>query len=93
MEKEPTPQATDWPTFKIVFAEAYKDWQESQKNVVTACYGTANAVHTKENFEEETIAAIANLATATASNRATTARLTETNAQLTSELKKTAKIS
>ena len=40
-------------------------------------------------FEDETIAAIANLATATAADRATTAQLTATNAQLTTELKKT----
>ena len=40
-------------------------------------------------FEDETIAAIANLATATAADRATTAQLTATNAQLTTELKRT----
>ena len=50
---------------------------------------TANVVHTKEKIEEETIAAIANLATATASDRTTTAGLTETNSQITSELKQT----
>ena len=51
-------------------------------------YGTANAAPAK-NYETETIEAIANLATATASNRATTVRLTETNARLTKELKNT----
>ena len=74
MEKETTPpQATDWPAFKTIFTEAYNDWQESQKTAVAARYGTVNAIQTKENFEEETIEDIANLATATASDRATTA--------------------
>ena len=87
--KRTAPLVNDWPSFKTFFSEAYNDWRESQKTSAAAQYGTANSVHTKEAFEEETIAAIANLANATASDRATTARLTETNAQLTLELKKT----
>ena len=42
-----------------------------------------------QGYEAETIKAISNLATATASDRATTERLTETNAKLTEELKNT----
>ena len=54
-----------------------------------SAYGSANAAPPAQNYESETIKAIANLATATASDRATTARLTETNARLTKELKST----
>ena len=43
----------------------------------------------RKNYESKTIKAIANLATATAFDCATTARLTETNARLTKELKNT----
>ena len=42
-----------------------------------------------QSYESETIKAIANLATATASDCATTARLTKTNTRLTDELKST----
>ena len=63
----------DWPSFKNFFSKAYNDWREFQKKSAAAQYGSANAVHTKVGFEEETITAIANLAIATASNRATTA--------------------
>ena len=52
-------------------------------------YNTANAVTQGHTFEEETIAAIANLAIATSLDRVTTAQLSATNAQLTAELKKT----
>ena len=50
---------------------------------------TANATVTNQAFEEETIQSIANLATATAVDQATTARITATNANLTAELKAT----
>ena len=50
----------------------------------------ANAVHQDEpQFEQRTIDAIANLATATASDRAAVAKLTATIADLTTELKTT----
>ena len=67
------PLVNNWPSFKNFFSEAYNDWRKSQKTSAAAQYGSANAVHTKVGFEEETITAIANLATATASDRATTA--------------------
>lgn len=88
--KRSHPLVNDWPNFKTFFAEAYNDWRETQKQSAGTRYSTANNVtHNKEAFEDDTIAAIANLATATASDRATTARLTETNAQLTAELRST----
>ena len=87
--KRTAPLLQDWPSFKVFFAEEYNDWRDSQRNSAGAQYGSANAATDHQGFEEETIAAIANLATATAADRATTARLTETNAQLTSELKRT----
>ena len=86
--KRTPPQLKDWPSFKVFFAEAYADWRVGQRQTANIRYGSANAV-TTQGYEAETIEAIANLATATASDRATTARLTETNAKLTEELKKT----
>ena len=87
--KRTLPLRKDWPSFKQHFTEAYNDWKTTQRNTARTRSHTANAAVINQAFEEETIAAIANLATATASDRATTARLTETNAQLTLELKKT----
>ena len=89
-QKRAHPLVNDWPNLKTFFAEAYNDWRETQKQAAGPRYSTANSVvQSNENFEDKTIAAIANLATATASDRATTARLTETNAQLAAELKTT----
>ena len=78
-----------WVYFKTYFGEAYNDWRESQKTTAASNYSTANMTTNNKIFEEENIAAIANLATATAADRATTAQLTATNAQLTTELKRT----
>ena len=83
------PLLQDWPSFKIFFAEAYNDWRETQKTSAGNIYATANATPKQSLFEEETIAAIANLANATAADRAATAHLTATNAKLTEELKAT----
>ena len=49
-------------------------------------YATANAA---PNYKSETIKEIMNLATATTSDRATTARMTETNTRLIKELQQT----
>ena len=87
--KRTAPLRQDWLRFKRVFSKEYNDWRESQKTTAAAQYGTANAVPLQPAFEEENVAAIANLATATAADRASTARLTKTNAQLTAELKRT----
>ena len=54
-----------------------------------SAYGSANAAPPAQNYKSKTIEAIENLATATASDRTTTARLTETNARLTEDLKST----
>ena len=78
-----------WVDFKTYFGEAYNDWRESQKTTAAKNYATANMATSNRVFEDETIAAIANLVTATAADRATTSQLTATNAQLTTELKKT----
>ena len=71
-----------------MFAEAYTDWRETQRMTAGKVYATANAAHTP-TLQDETIEAIANLATATAVDRATTATLTATNQQLTTKLRKT----
>ena len=80
----------NWPNFKTFFAGAYNDWRATQKQTAGTRYSRANSVvQSNQAFEDKTITAIANLATSTASDRATTACLTETNAKLTAELKST----
>ena len=85
--KRIAPLLQDWPSFTKFFAEAYNDWRDAQKTTAGNRYATANAAPVHRAFEEETIAAIANLANATAADRAATAHLTATNARLTEELK------
>ena len=87
--KRTLPLRKDWPSFKQHFTEAYNDWKTTQRNTARTRSHTANAAVINQAFEEETIQAIANLATATAADRATTARLTATNSNLTAELKAT----
>ena len=79
-----------WSNFKTFMTARYTEWREENPNTAGQKYGTANVAH--ENapaFEQRTIDAIANLATATASDRATVANLTATISELTAELKKT----
>ena len=76
-------QSVDWPTFKTFFNEAYNDWRIGQRHTAGSAYRSANAAPPAQNYKSETIKAITNLATATTSDCATTARLTKTNARLT----------
>ena len=78
-----------WVDFKKYVGEAYNDWREAKNTTAAANYATANMLTNNRVFEDENIAAIANLATVTAADRATKAKLTATNAQLTINLKKT----
>ena len=78
-----------WTNFKTFMTARHSDWREENSNTAGQKYGTANAVHDDSpEFEQRTIDAIANLATATASDRATVASLTSTISELTAELKK-----
>jgi hypothetical protein len=72
----------NWAKFQVDFAIAHQDLRE-QLTSGQAGYQSANAAY---NFQQETAMAIANLATATASDRSTVANLTSTNNTLMSEL-------
>ena len=79
-----------WANFKPFMSDRYTKWRQEHINNAGHKYGTANAVYDDgPEFEQRTIDAIANLATATANDRATVAKLTETIAELTTKLKKT----
>lgn len=87
--RKPTAAKT-WTNFKPFMTNRYTEWRQEHVNTAAHKYGMANAVHQDEpQFEQRTIDAIANLATATASDRAAVAKLTATIADLTTELKTT----
>jgi hypothetical protein len=74
-----------WTNFKTDFAIAHQEFRESQVTSNQAGYQqAANAAYT--DLQQETADAIANLATATASDRSTVASLTSTNSTLSSEV-------
>jgi hypothetical protein len=71
-----------WPQFKVDFAVAYQEYSKAL-DVTPATSG----FHAEETTDQqETIEAIANLATATAEDRRAVANLTGTNATLIKEL-------
>ena len=80
--KRMLPGEKTWITFKVFFAAANQEYRESHATT------TANAfqAETQGSFQQDTIDAIANLATATASDRATVATLSKTVDTLTNEL-------
>jgi hypothetical protein len=71
-----------WPHFKRDFAVAYQEYSEGLE-ISPRVAGFHAEVH---HDQQETIAAIANLATATAEDRKAVANLTDTNATITKEL-------
>ena len=77
-----------WATFQTFMAKRYNKWQQEHGNTAGQQYRTANTVHAEDPmFEQQTIDAIADLATATMSNCATVVLLTTTIHELTLELK------
>jgi DNA repair exonuclease SbcCD ATPase subunit len=79
-KRQPTAYNT-WPQFKLDFAVAYQEYSEAL-DITPA----ASGFHTEAaTDQQETIEAIANLATATAEDRKAVANLTGTNATLTKE--------
>ena len=79
-----------WANFKPFMTKRYSEWRQEHVNTAGSKYSTVNAVHYEEpEFKQRTIDAIANLATATASDQATVAKLTVTISRLTKELKQT----
>jgi hypothetical protein len=75
-----------WPQFKIDFAIAYQEYSEAFETTPRAAGFSAQEI---PGYHEDTIDAIANLATATAADRTAVANLTGTNALLTKDLART----
>ena len=83
------PLTKTWADFQTWFADEHQEWCEDQKLTAQHRNSQANAAYEEDynDHQEQTIEAIANLATATSSDRATVAQLTRTIAQLTADLK------
>ena len=78
-----------WKAFKTFFAKAHRDWKANLRLTTGQHFPRANAVDASNSAaanNHETVEALANLATATAADRATVATLTDTISQLSSEL-------
>jgi hypothetical protein len=82
--RRPAAQKT-WPTFKVDFSLAHQEMRESQATTQGAGFHSANSALTA-NFQQQTFKALANLATATKSDRSAFSNLTGTNSELTSQL-------
>ena len=68
-----------------IFATAHQEWRESQTTTAGAIFQLVNHTYQSANYtyQNETVEAIANLATATASDRSLVAAITATNSTLT----------
>jgi hypothetical protein len=78
------PAYTTWATFKTDFAKAHLDLRLAQGTTQDGGYhGTNNAM---DSFITETADALANLATATASDRQMLADLMASNKELTKQI-------
>ena len=77
-----------WPKFRVHFAKAHREWRANLRLTARQHFPRANAVDATsvQNHQAETVDTLANLATATAADRATMATLTDTIAKLLSEL-------
>ena len=85
MEKEGVGQQ-DAPTLQGFFAAAHREWRLLLRNETGTPYGAAHnaTAHLYDGYlQQETVDAIANLATATAINLAAIAQLTATVKRLT----------
>ena len=83
------PAQKTWPLFQEHFAAAHEDLREAQATTQSAGYHEANALFTADqnnDFHQDTVEALANLAVATAADRNTIAALTATIQQLTQSL-------
>jgi hypothetical protein len=79
-----------WAQFKIDFATAHREFrvtnQTAQQSGFHSATGNMMIEQGRDDSMQETAEAIAQLATATASDRGTVATLTTTNAKLTNQL-------
>ena len=76
-----------WADFKTFFTDRHHDWSQNRYDRADQRYGHANMAIQEPTYEQRTIDAISNLATATASDCATVATLTATIEKLTTDLK------
>jgi hypothetical protein len=83
-----------WRNFKADFAAAHQDYRDSQLTSRQSGYQSANNAATDADHTsfviQGTVDAIANLATATALDRSTVARLAETNASQNAKIEQQA---
>ena len=82
------PFSRDWNTFIVHFAKAHRKWKANLRLTAEQHFTRANAVDTFKStadHQSDTMEALANLATATAVDRATVATLTNTISQLSLE--------
>jgi regulator of replication initiation timing len=77
-----------WARFKADFAVAHQELRESQVTAQGAGFHSANLAH-QESLHQQTFDALANLATATESDRSAVSNLTGTNSALTQQLTQT----
>ena len=77
-----------WPKFRVNFAKAHREWRVNLRLTAGQHFPRANTIDSTsvQNHQDDTVDALANLATATAADRATVDTLTDTIAQLSSEL-------
>jgi hypothetical protein len=70
-----------WDQFKIDFTTAHREFRLTNQNAQQSDFHSANMMieHGREETIQDTVDAIAQLSTATASDRATVATLTATN--------------
>ena len=82
-QRQPSDVKT-WNRFKEFFATAHQEWRESQTTTAGAVSQPGNHAYPSayHAYQNETVEAIANLATATASDCASVAALTATNSTL-----------
>jgi phage shock protein A len=76
-----------WEQFKIDFATAHCEFRLTNQTAQQSGFHSANMMieHRREETMQETVDAIAQLATATASYRGTVATLTATNSKLATQ--------
>jgi hypothetical protein len=80
--------AKTWAQFKIDFSTAHREFRLTNQTAQQSGFHSANMMieQTRYGSMQETAEAIAQLATATASDRGTVATLTTTNAKLATQL-------
>jgi chromosome segregation ATPase len=80
-----------WAQFKLDFATAHREFRLANQTAQQSGFHGANMMieHRRDETIQDTVNAIAQLATATASDRGTVAALTTTNAKLAAQLEAT----